>query len=130
MIWVSYCTRVDGYRHRLIRRARRARVRLFVSSYILDEVCRVLMEDLGRSRRYAFLARRAVLHVAREVALPQNIRPWVSADPDDDPIVETALRAGADYLVTADSEILKLGKVHGVEIINTAQFEQLLPAIP
>jgi hypothetical protein len=30
MLWVSYCTRRDGYRHRLIERARREGVRFFV----------------------------------------------------------------------------------------------------
>jgi predicted nucleic acid-binding protein len=90
MIWVSYCTRLDGYRHRLVTRARRARVRLFVSSYILDELGEVLAEDLGRTRRYAFLARRAVVRLSKEVTLPQSIRRWVFADPDDDPIIQTA----------------------------------------
>jgi putative PIN family toxin of toxin-antitoxin system len=130
MIWVSFCTRVDGYRHRLIERARRARVRLFVSSYILDEIYRVLTEDFTRSQRFGFLARRAVLRRTREVILPQNLRRWVTADPGDDPIIETALTAGAGYLVTADTELLKLGKVQGVEIITAAQFDQLLPVMP
>ena len=35
MLWVSYCTRPDGSRHRLIDRALKAKVRLFVSDYIL-----------------------------------------------------------------------------------------------
>jgi predicted nucleic acid-binding protein len=35
MLWVSYCTRRHGSRHRLIDRALKARVRLFVSDYIV-----------------------------------------------------------------------------------------------
>jgi len=42
MFWVSYCTRPDGARHRLIDRALKAKVRLFVSDYILDELAEVL----------------------------------------------------------------------------------------
>jgi predicted nucleic acid-binding protein len=42
MLWVSYCTRRHGSRHRLINRALKARVRLFVSDYILDELADVL----------------------------------------------------------------------------------------
>ena len=37
MLWVSYCTRRHGSRHRLIERAFKGKVRLFVSDYILDE---------------------------------------------------------------------------------------------
>jgi putative PIN family toxin of toxin-antitoxin system len=129
MIWVSFATRLDGYRHRLVTRARNARVRIFVSNYILDELTEVLTEDLHRNRRYAFLARRAILRIAKKVSLPQNIRPWVSADPDDDPIIQTALSAGVDYLVTADAELLKLRKVQGVELMDAAQFERLLPPV-
>ena len=56
MLWVSYCTRRGGSRHRLIDRALRARVRLFVSDYILDELDRVLREDLNQSGRFVRLA--------------------------------------------------------------------------
>ena len=57
----------------------------------------------------------------------------VSVDPDgfrsrpkDDAIVQTAVTAGADYLVTADKEILKLKKVRGVQLITAAEFARLL----
>jgi len=52
MLWVSYCTRRDGSRHRLIDRALKAKVRLFVSDYILDELADVLREELNESARY------------------------------------------------------------------------------
>ena len=52
MLWVSYCTRRHGSRHRLIDRALKAKVRLFVSDYILDELAEVLREDLNESARY------------------------------------------------------------------------------
>ena len=126
MLWVSYCTLADGYRHRLITRARRKRVRLFVSAYILDELVQTLVEDLGRSRRYAGLARRAVLRAARLIELPNRALRHVPGDPDDDPIVETALAAGCHYLVTADRELLRLKKVHSVEIITAAKWDELI----
>ena len=128
MIWVSYCTREGGYRHRLIERAHRQRVRLFVSEYILDELFETLVEDLGQTRRFASLACRAVKRLAMLVDLPPIRVRHVPGDPDDDPIVQTALSAKADYLVTADTEILKLGKVQDVEVLTAAEFEvRLMP---
>lgn len=127
MLWVSYCTRKDGYRHRLIERAKREGVRLFVSSNILDELGDVLIRDLGRSRRFVFLARRSLLRIAKLVTLPPVVRPRVPGDPDDDPIVQTALSAKADYLITADKELLRVGKVERVKIIDALEFERLLP---
>ena len=90
MLWVSYCTRRHGSRHRLIDRALKAKVRLFVSDYILGELAEVLVEDLKESARYAHLARRAVLRRAKLVPLPKNIRALVPGDPDDDAVVQTA----------------------------------------
>ena len=126
MIWVSYCTLAGGYRHRLIERARRKRVRLFVSEYILQELSDTLTEDLGRSRRYAWLARRAVLRLARLVKLPDSSPRHVPGDPDDDPIVQTALIAKAHYLVTADRELLKLKKARNFEVISAQRFAELI----
>jgi putative PIN family toxin of toxin-antitoxin system len=126
MIWVSYCTRKGGYRYRLIERAKRQGVRFFVSEYILDELSDTLVEDLGQTRRYALLACRAVLRIAKLVDLPPAIRRYVPGDPDDDPIIQTALSAKVNYLVTADAEILDLAKVEDVEIITAEQFEERL----
>ena len=126
MIWLSYCVHPGGLRHRVIETARRKRVRLFVSDYILDELDSTLTEDLGRTRRFASLARQAVLQFARVVPLPQFIPRQVPGDPDDDPIVQTALTSNADYLVTADKEILKLKAVRSVRIVTARKFAELL----
>jgi putative PIN family toxin of toxin-antitoxin system len=127
MIWVSFCTLADGYRHRLLERAHRQGVRLFVSEYILNELTETLVQNLGRTRRFASLARRAVLRIATCVDLPPVSGSYVPGDPKDDPIVQTALSAKTDYLVTADSEILELGQIQDVRIITAAAFELLLP---
>jgi putative PIN family toxin of toxin-antitoxin system len=128
MLWVSYCTRRDGTRHRLIDRALKSGVRLFVSGYILDELADVLHEELNESRRYVYLARRAVLRRAKRVDLPKNIRRFVAGDPDDDAIVQTAITSRSHYLVTADTVLLKLAKVRNVEIISVRTFAERLPA--
>jgi putative PIN family toxin of toxin-antitoxin system len=126
MLWVSYCTLHDGYRHRLIARAKRRRVRLFVSEYILQELATTLGSDLGRTRRYAWLARRAVLRLARLVEIPEKARKLVPGDPGDDPILQTAVTAKAHYLVTADRELLKLKKINNIEIVTAQTLDELL----
>ncbi len=126
MIWMPYCTRKDGVRHRLIEEARRRRVRFRVSEYILNELTKTLVEDLGFGRRFAFLARRAVLRVARLVPLPPHSRRYVPGDPNDDPIVQTAISGRVHYLVTAYNEILKVKQVESLSIITLRQFGLLL----
>ena len=126
MFWVSFSTLKGGYRYRLLNRARQQRVRLFVSEYILDELFTTLTEDLGRTRRYAYLASRAVRRMAKIVPVSSATRRFVPGDPDDDPIIHTALTAKADYLFTADHANLDVGKVQDIEIITASQFEHKL----
>lgn len=128
MLWVSYLAHGHGSRHRIIERARKAKVRFFVSEYILGEVRETLLRDFRESRRVAQLAEEAVLRRAKLVALPRVIKSFVPGDPEDDAIVQTALTAKADYLVTADKVLLDLGKVQDLEIINMKTFADSLPA--
>jgi hypothetical protein len=46
LLAVSYCTRREGSRHRIIDQALTAKVQLFVSDYLLDELSEVLRADL------------------------------------------------------------------------------------
>ena len=43
-------------------------------------------------------------------------------DPEDNKILESAVEAGAEYLVTSDNDLLTLDKYQKVQIINPAQF--------
>src|SRR5437773_11287380 len=111
MLWVSYAANPDGPRRRLIARAVRQRVRLLTSAYILNEVARALVEVFGKSPRFATLAVQDILRQTRLVKLPEVMPSYVAADPNDNPIVQTALTGKADYIVTADKALLALAKV-------------------
>lgn len=126
MVWVSYFSDEDSFRHRLIEEAIRQRVRLFVSEYLADELREILVRDLDVTPREAKLALKKLLRVCKAVELPDVIPRHVPRDAKDNSIVETAVRAKADYLVTADREILKLKKVANVTIITAAEFARRL----
>jgi predicted nucleic acid-binding protein len=66
--------------------------RIFCSSYVLEELERVLTETLGFSRRLGSLSRRRVLHKARLVN-PGASRHEVIKDINDSPILKAALEA-------------------------------------
>jgi uncharacterized protein len=50
----------------------------------------------------------------------RNIR--IVSDPEDNKILESAVEAQADFLVTSDNHLLKLEEFQGVEIVNPAKF--------
>ena len=46
----------------------------------------------------------------------------VVSDPEDNKILESAVEAGAEYLITSDNALLALDEYQGVHIINPGQF--------
>lgn len=50
----------------------------------------------------------------------------VATHPEDDRVLETAISAGADYLVTGDAALLRLGHYQSVALISPRHFAELL----
>lgn len=126
MIWVSYFLSPDSFRCQVLEEALSQRVRLFVSDYLIDEVVKAVRSRLVKGNRYGLRVRLRIKRSTQSVKLPTLIPRHVPGDPNDDAIVETAVRAKADYLVSADQEVLKLKKVGNVKIITAAEFARLL----
>lgn len=99
--------------------------RVYVSPYLLDELERVIIESLGFSRRLAVLSRQRVARRATLVVPPASHHA-VPRDPNDSPILQAALAAGADYLVTNDCHLLELNPYEGLSILAMDAYTQLL----
>jgi len=48
-----------------------------------------------------------------------------SKDPEDDEVIACAVSVGADYLITGDSDLKKIGNYGVVSIISPRAFEML-----
>lgn len=99
--------------------------RIFVSNYLLDEIERVLVDDLRFSPRLAQLTRERCSRRGNHVP-ERPSRHAVADDPADSPILRAALDAGADYLVTNDKHLLDLNPYEGLRIIAMTEYYQLL----
>jgi putative PIN family toxin of toxin-antitoxin system len=53
----------------------------------------------------------------------------VATHPEDDLILSTAVSAQADYLVTGDIQLQKLGTFRGVKIVGPSEFVQILAQV-
>jgi putative PIN family toxin of toxin-antitoxin system len=109
---------------RMVNVTRRARWRMYTSTYVVDEVVKVLTEDLGFTRRFALLTRRRVMR--RSTLVKAASRAQVPEDPDDSPILQAALTCGADFLVTNDRHLLTLDPFEGLHIISMDAYHDLL----
>lgn len=110
---------------RMLEATARASWRIFISPYVLDEIERVMVARLGSSRRFALLTRKRARRRAILIE-PAPSRHRVPEDPDDSPILQAALAAGADFLITNDTDLLSLSPYEGLRILSMSDYYRLL----
>lgn len=96
-------------------------VDLFVSRPILDELRRVLVQKLHWQPT---LARGAVANVLDFAYLVEPLTKLVivTADDADNRILECAVEAQADVIVSGDRHLIALGTFQGIEIVTARTF--------
>jgi putative PIN family toxin of toxin-antitoxin system len=99
--------------------------RIYASDHVLNEVVRVLVVELGFSRRLACLSRRRIIRRATLIT-PVSSHHEVPNDVNDTPILRAAISASADYLVTNDQHLLALDPCEGLRIVKLADFIRIL----
>jgi len=103
----------------------RASWRIFISTNVLDEIERVLTEQLECTPRFAALNRRRIVRRAN-LAEPGKSKHSVPGDGKDTPVLCAALEAGVDFLVTNDRHLLALDPYEGLRIVSMATYYQML----
>jgi len=93
---------------------------LFTSLAILTELARKLDEKLGWDKQKVVHLITAIRDVATVLKTTPRLKA-LSDDPDNR-ILECALEAGADFLVTGDNHLLRLMGYKDFEIIKLADF--------
>jgi putative PIN family toxin of toxin-antitoxin system len=107
----------DGPAAECLRLAERGTVELFVSRPVLAELRRVLAYDevLAISRALTPDRIAAFIHrLTYRATLLRRVRHAIdfARDPDDEPYIDLAIAAKADYLVTRDRDLLSLMSGH------------------
>lgn len=110
-----------GKPRHLLEAARAGLFDLAVSEPILAEVERVLRTKFAWDAEHVAAARRVLGGFTRLVVPDRGIAA-VPDDPDDDRILECAVAAGAQVLVSGDKHLLRLGAFEGIRIVPVAEF--------
>lgn len=96
-------------------------VELFVSEAILSEFIEKLVLKFGVTSDVADQAVQNVRRFAQCVSLLGQVG-WVTDDPDDDKIIETAVVADAAFIVSGDRHLLDLAALEGIKIVSPRDF--------
>lgn len=99
---------------------------LSVSPFILNEVEGVLVNKLGWARERAKEAKEALRLLSTVAVDPEASISIVRGSEADNHILECAVEARADFLVTGDKRhLLPLATFRGVKIVSPAEFLEL-----
>jgi len=105
-------------------------IRLVLSDSILREFSDVLMRAEVRSRfAYTYKDVKRIVNALREsaeVILPKSTFKVVKDDPKDNVILNTAHDGHADYIVSGDMHLLKLGSFKGIKIVNPKRMMDII----
>jgi putative PIN family toxin of toxin-antitoxin system len=113
-----------GFGGRLFAMAQSGSVRIDISDAILDETIRVLRDKFGWDGYRLHDARARLLSFTNRVT-PTQVLDVIKEDPPDNRILECAVEAGSEYIVTWDKDLLRLGQYAGIRILGVAEFLQL-----
>ncbi len=117
----------------LIDRARAKEFELCLSQEIISESHKRLSTRKHLRARYNytdeevayfFSGLRSLITLVSDLPIVQVVR-----DPNDDFIIATAIKAGSDYLVARDNDLLTLGTHENIQIVSPETFLQVLKNI-
>ena len=99
-----------------------------MSDHILTELATTFDDPYFRRRLTPRQIARALTLLRQHATLTPIIGEvhGVAAHPEDDLVLATAVSAAAEYLVTGDRELQRLGSYGGVTILNPRAFLDLL----
>ena len=101
-------------------------ITLLTSDQILDEFREKLLSKFKRSENVVDVFIRKIRKNAEVIEITEQIS-IVTRDPDDNKILECALSGGADLIVTADQDLIRLKTFKGIGIVHPKTLSWILP---
>ena len=115
----------NGNPHKITLLAIEQKIQNFTSQDMINELAKVLKVDFKQPDEYA--ERQVNLLLAySEIAEPQIKVKAVHEDPKDNMILECALGADAEFVITGDNHLLKLKNFKGIKILTPKEFLDLI----
>ena len=111
----------EGNERSLLRECRIGKYKLVTSSFILEEVERVLKEKFDEEEHLVRSYIREVFKFSELVVTPGRLN-VITEDPSDNNVLETAVVGKANYLITGDKHLLKIGEYNNILILKSADF--------
>jgi putative PIN family toxin of toxin-antitoxin system len=123
-VFISGLNFRGGKPFQVLELARERKINLTVSEAILYEIADVLARKFDFKPEDIAEARGWITGMARTVT-PRVELDVIKEDPSDNRILECAVAAGSDYIVSGDKDLLRLGRYDSIRILSVADFLDL-----
>jgi putative PIN family toxin of toxin-antitoxin system len=115
-----------GRPRQILEKAIRGEIQLCLSEPILEELKGVLQRS-----KFGYSAEMTQFILTELTAIADFVNPSetinvVLEDPEDNRILECAVQAKANYVISGDFHLLKLSKYLNIEVLNAASFLEKL----
>ena len=112
----------DGLERRLLIKIAEREIICFISEEILVEFAAVISrEKFGLTNQQQAIILSALTEITELVKPAEKI--WaVQRDPDDNKVIECAVEANAQGIVSGDRDLLDLKEIRNIPILSTRQF--------
>ena len=111
-----------GHAREILRLASRGTLINFVSPEILREAERVLRRPKFGLHPQQVLEIITLFKETFEMVVPSLKVRVIQTDPEDNQIIEAAVAASADVIISGDKHLLKLSEWKGIRVVSPAQF--------
>jgi putative PIN family toxin of toxin-antitoxin system len=105
----------------LIELGRAGQIELAITEEILDEIARVLSTKFRVSTEDAREMREEISGFTKLIAATEALD-VVKADPTDNKVLECAVAAGSETVITGDRHLLELGTFRAITIMTVSDF--------
>jgi putative PIN family toxin of toxin-antitoxin system len=120
----------EGEAYEIMKLIEQKKALCFLSKEILDEYNRVMHSDeiIEKAGEHHLKIKSAVIKVIEICTIVEPLQKVIAVeeDPEDNKILECALEANADYVITYDGHLLKLKEFGDIKIISPSEFLKIV----
>lgn len=111
-----------GHAREILQLASRGVLINFISPDILRKAERVLGRSKFRLRPEHVLEIMALFKDTFEIVIPSLEVQAIQSNPEDNHVIEAALAARAEFIISGDKHLLNLAEWEGIHVVSPAQF--------
>ena len=114
-----------GKSREIIDLAARRKILVFSSPQLEEELIKTLRGKLKYSDEELSQALISFKEIVYKYVYPKNKLKVIAQDETDNRIIEAGVEGKAEYIVTGDKHLLKIGKYKGIKILSPSEFLNL-----